>query len=173
MLIIRSATDTEIGSIRLIPLRGYGRDGNKSAPSSVPGLSRSTLNIATGMIRYYLFIALKHIRKQKMFSFINLVGLTIGITCCLTIFLFIIKEISYDGFHKNGKHHYRIMRSDVMDGQGSDTPWVSPPNARALIRLKKGHMQHVIERIKKMYVNGALDFPFEYSFLDERLNDLH
>ena len=78
------------------------------------------------MLKNYLLIALKNFRKQKMFSLINLFGLTVGITCCLMIFLFILNEFSYDNFHKNGKDIYRIMRVSHSNGETENIAWVSP-----------------------------------------------
>jgi putative ABC transport system permease protein len=85
------------------------------------------------MIKNYLLIALKNIRKQKLFSLINILGLTIGITCCLMLFLFILNEFSFDKFHKNGKNIYRIMRTGDMNGAVREIPWVSPADATALL----------------------------------------
>jgi putative ABC transport system permease protein len=72
-------------------------------------------------------------RKQKVFSIINILGLTVGITCCFMIFLFIMNEMSYDNFHKNGKDIYRIMRTGDMNGEERQIPWVSPAYATALV----------------------------------------
>ncbi|HEX5025082.1 MAG TPA: ABC transporter permease, partial [Agriterribacter sp.] len=85
------------------------------------------------MLKNYLLLAIKNVRKQKMFSLINILGLTIGITCCLMIFLFIINEFSYDNFHKNGANIYRIMRVGEINGEKREIPWVSPPYATALM----------------------------------------
>ncbi len=85
------------------------------------------------MIRNYLLIALKNFRKQKLFSLINVLGLTIGITCCLMLFLFILNEFSYDNFHKNGKNIYRIMRVGEMNGERREIPYVSAAYAPALL----------------------------------------
>lgn len=84
------------------------------------------------MLKNYLLLAFKNFRKQKLFSLINILGLTVGITCCLMIFLFIINEFSYDKFHKNGKDIYRIYRVGETNGEKRNIPWVSPPYARAL-----------------------------------------
>ena len=84
------------------------------------------------MIKNYLLIALKNLRKQKLFSLINILGLTIGITCCLMLFLFILNEFSFDKFHKNGKNIYRIMRVGEMNGERQEIPYVSPAYAPAL-----------------------------------------
>ena len=68
-----------------------------------------------------------------MFSLINILGLTVGITCCLMIFLFIMNEFSYDNFHKNGKDIYRVMRISNLNGARREIPYLSPPYATALV----------------------------------------
>ena len=84
------------------------------------------------MIKNYFLLAIKNFRKQKMFSLINILGLTIGITCCLMIFLFIMNEFSYDNFHKNGKDIYRVMRTGQTNGRPMEVPYVSAPYSTAL-----------------------------------------
>ena len=54
------------------------------------------------MIKNYLKTAWRNLMKNKVFSFINILGLTIGITVCMMIFLFIMNEFSVDNFHKEG-----------------------------------------------------------------------
>lgn len=63
------------------------------------------------MIFNYLKIAIRNLLKYKFISFINLFGLTIGITCCLLILTYILNELSYDRYHKNPDRVYRITRS--------------------------------------------------------------
>ncbi len=84
------------------------------------------------MLRNYLLLAFKNFKKQKLFSLINILGLTMGITCCLMIFLFIMNEFSYDKFFKNGKDIYRIYRVGNTNGELRNIPWVSGPYAKAL-----------------------------------------
>jgi putative ABC transport system permease protein len=86
------------------------------------------------MIKNYLTLALKNLRKQKVFSLINILGLTVGITCCLLIFLFIRHEMSYDGFHKNGKNIYRVVRQADLNNTGNleDIAYLSGPYSIAL-----------------------------------------
>lgn len=85
------------------------------------------------MIRNYLLLAVKHLRKQRVFSVINILGLTVGITCCFMIFLFIMNEFSYDDFHKNGKNIYRVMRVGNNNGERRNVPYLSPPYGPTLI----------------------------------------
>ncbi len=84
------------------------------------------------MFKNTFFLAFKNIRKQKMFSLINILGLTVGITCCLMIFLFILNEFSYDNFHANGKDIYRVMRVANNNGEIKNIPYLSPPYSTAL-----------------------------------------
>ena len=52
------------------------------------------------MFNNYIKIAFRNFKKQKGFSFINIVGLGVGIACCVLIFLWIQNQMSYDKFHK-------------------------------------------------------------------------
>jgi putative ABC transport system permease protein len=62
------------------------------------------------MFRNYLKIGLRNLRKHKAFSFINILGLAVGLTCCMLIGLFIKEEQSYDRFHENADNIYRFTR---------------------------------------------------------------
>src|SRR6478672_5560122 len=84
------------------------------------------------MLKNYFLLLFKNMQKQKLFSLINILGLTVGITCCLMIFLFITNEFSYDKFHQNGKDIYRVMRVSHNDGTERNIPYLSPPYATAL-----------------------------------------
>lgn len=60
------------------------------------------------MLKNYLKIAIRNIRKHKGYSFINVFGLAVGICCCLLIFLYVKDELTYDRFHTNVDRIYRI-----------------------------------------------------------------
>jgi putative ABC transport system permease protein len=63
------------------------------------------------MIKNYFKIAFRNLKKYKFISFINLSGLTIGLTCCLLILAYILNELSYDKYNKNADRIYRVTRS--------------------------------------------------------------
>jgi putative ABC transport system permease protein len=60
------------------------------------------------------------------------------------IFLFILNEVSYDNFHKNGKNIYRIMRVGKMNGERREIPYVSPPYATALVNDYPDAIEQVV-----------------------------
>ena len=61
------------------------------------------------MLRNLLKLALRNLLKDKSYSFINILGLTIGITCSLFLLMYILDELSYDRYHANAKNIYRIV----------------------------------------------------------------
>ncbi|GGM79431.1 ABC transporter permease [Dyadobacter beijingensis] len=63
------------------------------------------------MLGNYLKIAQRNLVRHKAFSFINILGLTIGLTCCFLIMVFVRHETSYDTFHAK---HDRIYRLNYM-----------------------------------------------------------
>ena len=61
------------------------------------------------MLKNLLKISLRNLVKDKAYSAMNIIGLTIGITCSLFLFLYILDELSYDRYHKNADNIYRIV----------------------------------------------------------------
>ncbi len=78
------------------------------------------------MFKNYLKIALRNIKRQKVYSFINIVGLTVGMACCILIFLWVQDELSYDKFHKNVNDIYRVVYEAYSTGQAVNS-WRTPP----------------------------------------------
>ncbi|QQD14481.1 ABC transporter permease [Sphingobacterium sp. UDSM-2020] len=63
------------------------------------------------MIKNYIKIAWRNLWKNKGYSSINIVGLAIGLACCLLIVLYIHDELSYDKYHVNKDRIYRVINS--------------------------------------------------------------
>jgi putative ABC transport system permease protein len=61
------------------------------------------------MFKNYLKITLRITRQHKEYSFINIAGLALGIACCLLILFWVQDELSFDRFHENADHLYRII----------------------------------------------------------------
>jgi putative ABC transport system permease protein len=91
------------------------------------------------MFRNYLITALRNLRKYKGFSFINLLGLAIGMACCILILLYVRDELSYDRYHTNADRIYRVTRE-----------WINEDGTSSL------HLGHVAPPIAPLLLN---DFP--------------
>src|ERR1700756_307436 len=62
------------------------------------------------MLRNYLRSAWRNITRHKFISFINIFGLTVGLTCCLLIITYLINELSYDRYNVHADRTYRVTR---------------------------------------------------------------
>ncbi|HTF29205.1 MAG TPA: ABC transporter permease, partial [Flavitalea sp.] len=60
------------------------------------------------MLKNYLLIALRNVRRNFTYTFLNVFGLSLGIASCLLIFLLVRNELSYDSFHKKADRTYRV-----------------------------------------------------------------
>ncbi|HWB27243.1 MAG TPA: ABC transporter permease [Chitinophagaceae bacterium] len=69
------------------------------------------------MLKSYLTTAWRNIRKNKVFSFINIIGLSIGMAACLLILQYVNFELSYDQFNKNVSDIYRVYNDRYQNGK--------------------------------------------------------
>jgi putative ABC transport system permease protein len=92
------------------------------------------MNYLVIMIRNYLKIALRNLKRNKFYSAINILGLATGIACFILIVIFIRDELSYDAFHSKKERIYRVCEKlDAEEGQGENSSSQPFPVAQALI----------------------------------------
>ncbi|MFI5133853.1 MAG: ABC transporter permease, partial [Chitinophagales bacterium] len=118
------------------------------------------------MIRNYLKIAYRNLVKYKFISFINLFGLTIGLTCCLLIFTYILHELSYDKFQPDADRVYRVTRTfnNPQTGAVSLTlSTISPPFGPFLLNDFKE-----IEEMTRTLSNGTTATRYEDKMFNEQ-----
>src|SRR6478672_8246183 len=116
------------------------------------------------MYRNYFKIALRNLRKYKAISFINLFGLTVGLTCCLLILAYILNELRYDRYQK-ANNIYRVERT-----------FLNPQDKTVNLRLAAiappfgSLLQNDFKEIKKLtqvLSNGPTPFRFEEKMFSE------
>jgi putative ABC transport system permease protein len=76
------------------------------------------------MIKHYLTHFVRNLQRQKLFTFINILGLTVGIASSLLIYLYARHEFSFDRFHHNADHIYRLNQTFIW-GESSDNEFAS------------------------------------------------
>ncbi|MFO7824160.1 MAG: ABC transporter permease [Cyclobacterium sp.] len=84
------------------------------------------------MIKNYFKIALRNLLRDKAFTAINILGLAIGMACCLLILLSIISELGYDSFHEKADRIVRVVFRGSIQGGTMNEAHVMPPVAAAL-----------------------------------------
>ncbi|MCJ7680150.1 MAG: ABC transporter permease, partial [Candidatus Aminicenantes bacterium] len=65
--------------------------------------------IGAAMFKNHIKITLRNIRNNKLYSFINIMGLAVGMACCILILLWVRDELSFDKFHENYADIYRTI----------------------------------------------------------------
>src|ERR1700730_13380622 len=75
----------------------------------------SNFQIPLPLLKNYLKLAWRNLRKNKAFSFLNISGLAIGMASALMILLWVQNEVSYDQFHKNKENIYEAWNRGVSD----------------------------------------------------------
>ena len=69
------------------------------------------------MIKNYVKIAWRNISRHKIHTVINVTGLSLGMTCCLFIFLWVRDEKSIDNFYPGGENLYTVYQTETADGK--------------------------------------------------------
>ena len=68
------------------------------------------------MFKNYFKVAFRNLRRNKIYSLINIAGLSIGLACAMLILLYVKDEVSFDKFHKNVNNIYRIVSKAKHNG---------------------------------------------------------
>jgi putative ABC transport system permease protein len=118
------------------------------------------------MLKNYLKIALRNIKDQKGYSFINIVSLAIGLTCCMLILLYIRYEFSYDKYHDDAQSIYRAVREQqgsLVWYNSSEHPLAAAlkedfPEVVKATRVKSNDEYGVVEYNSKLFNEDGIYF---------------
>ncbi len=146
------------------------------------------------MIKHYFKIAIRNLGRQKILSFINVSGLSIGLACFSLFLLYAVNEFSFDRFHKNADNVYRVYRHIVpMNGEeASSDPFLPSPLGPAMkadipevtefVRFRDGWGESFIKvngEVRRMAVCYAdpsffsvFTFPLKYGTTNGALKEL-
>ncbi|GHB54903.1 ABC transporter permease [Persicitalea jodogahamensis] len=105
------------------------------------------------MLSNYLKIAWRNLRRDKFYSLINILGLTIGITCGLLLLLYVTDELSYDRYHKNADQIYRVVTEIHEPDKTNHWGGIQPP---AVKTMKEKYPS--VENYVRFFPNGTTTF---------------
>ncbi|WP_232064541.1 ABC transporter permease [Rhodocytophaga rosea] len=86
------------------------------------------------MLRNYLTVAFRNLWRNKAFSFINIFGLSVGLTAGILLLLWVQDELSFDKFHQHAANIYRLSARMNMEGEGNI--WGTTPAPITVFALK-------------------------------------
>lgn len=114
------------------------------------------------MLKNYIKIAIRNLRKSPGYSFINILGLAVGIAVCFTIFLWIQDELKHDRFHEHAERIYRVL----WDGKVGDNKWVVPAVPVPAGETLKREFPEV-EQVASLVVNSSRTVRHEGEFIQQ------
>lgn len=133
------------------------------------------------MIRNYFKIAVRNLFKDKFYAFINILGLSIGITSCLLIVLYVSEELSYDKFHTDADRLYRVVvkarlsENELLEFVGTPPPMAEGfrnaiPEVEAITRLAPlgmliNHEGNFYNEDHLMYADSTFFDVFDYKLI--------
>src|SRR5688572_4316300 len=127
------------------------------------------------MLKNLLTIALRNIFKDKTYSAINILGLAIGITCSMFLFLYILDELSYDRYHKNADNIYRIV-SNIKEPDNAFTWAVAQIPLGEELRDNYPEVENAVRFFgtpRNLYKNGDKQFyEAEFYLVDSTVFDM-
>lgn len=112
------------------------------------------------MLQNLVKIAFRNLLKNKAYSAINILGLTIGITCSLFLLMYIMDELSYDRYHSKAKNIYRIV-SNIKEPDNAFTWAVVQRPMGVELRDKYPEVINAVRfdgTDRRLYKNGDLQF---------------
>jgi putative ABC transport system permease protein len=107
----------------------------------------------TDMFRSYLTVAFRNLARKRAFSFINIMGLALGMAACLLILHYAIFELSYDAFHEKGQHLYGLVRNE-SNGSEPNFPHNGHP-AGPLLKEEYGEVQ---DYARTVHADGVVTY---------------
>ncbi len=107
------------------------------------------------MLQNFLKIALRNLTKRKGYSLLNIMGLAVGMACCLLVFEYVAYERSYDSFQPNSSRIFRVQDEDYQNGQlvvpcAAAMPGVAPAMIREFPEVENAGR---IRKVKYLLAN--------------------
>ncbi|HEU5052470.1 MAG TPA: ABC transporter permease [Hanamia sp.] len=143
------------------------------------------------MFKNYFTTAWRNLKRNKIYSFINIAGLSMGLACAMLILLYVKDEVSFDRFHKNVQNIYRIVSIQKRNGEvhkDGNTGFLQGPRFKqnvpgiaSFVRIQQGTEDikngSEIESQDLMYVDSSFfnvfTFPLLYGNKNSCLKEPH
>lgn len=119
------------------------------------------------MLRNYLKIAVRNLIKRRVTSFLNLLGLSIGITTTILLFLYARYELNYDDFHKDADYTFRLLRTEDLGNNAQLLAKTSPAVMLTFLEdfPEAKHTTAIFKRANEPLISIAENGFYEKEFL--------
>ena len=118
------------------------------------------------MLKNYLTTALRNLWKRRAFSLINILGLSVGMTACFLIFLYVRFELSYDSFHSRANRTYRLVcdvKTPTETIKSNGPAWPVLPNMKPVFPEIESAVR--VATVSFLFRKGDIKYQEENSLL--------
>ena len=127
------------------------------------------------MWKNFFSVAVRNIRKHRVFTLINISGLAIGMASSILIIMFIVKELSYDRFHENSDRIYRMYIDGFMGEQSFRGAWTSmvmaPTFTEEIPEIEK-YARFDVYNQQLIWYDGEKHIEDHFMFVDSTIFDI-
>ena len=116
------------------------------------------------MVGNYITTAVRVFRKQKVYSFINILGLSVGLASALLIGIYVIDELSYDQDIKDADKIYRLGITEIFQGKDIWYTDIGAPVAETLVK----EVPEVTSAVRIANTNNFIVKLFDQSYIENR-----
>lgn len=117
------------------------------------------------MLKNYIKFGFRFLTRNKVFTFINLSGLTLGLVSCLFILNYVQQELAYDSFHEHAEHIYRVNLHASGESGTRQLSAISPPMGPAL----EAELPEVAEAVRLRHADDVLIRIGDNHFYEDRI----
>jgi putative ABC transport system permease protein len=120
------------------------------------------------MIKNYLKVAMRYLLRNKGYTAINILGLAIGITCCILIMLFVRSEFSYDKFHSKSDRIYRAWVLEHYETQDDIIDITTPLPLAGALQESFGEIESTcrVQNLNSLVKTGGQSFNEDIRMVD-------
>lgn len=126
------------------------------------------------MLKNYLTVAFRSLMRNKVYSTLNVLGLGIGMACCVLIVLYVQNEFQYDRFHRNGDRIYKVVFETQNENGSRTIQWTT---SGTLGPALKRDFPEVQETVRMWFQTVGLErqnrmLPARLSLVDKHVFDV-
>lgn len=125
------------------------------------------------MLRNYLVTILRHIQKNKVFSFINIFGLALGMAACLVIAQYVNFHTSFDDYHSNSDRIFRIEGEGFRDGVSLGQSISTPSLLAETLTNESPLVAHSVRFFDYNYANNTIVYKRETGLVNFEQNEVY
>jgi len=125
------------------------------------------------MFKNYLLTIFRQIQKNKLFTFINIFGLALGMAACLVIALYVNHHTSYDNFHQNGHRIFRLQSIMAKSGKESGVSVTSQSPLSKILKEQSPEIEQIARFLPYNYANAMLNYNGPKGIINEEQKGIY